>query len=250
MSAKTALEDKLAEMQGGVDAGKSLDAVTAEAKANTLAKREASDMKLAEGIGGFDWRNVPPPAMAQILIRKPFSGAKRDDPPYYLKVDQALYFAMRCYDLGVSPLGAEAWFDPVKWVVNLTAEGQRRVARNLGLNLGPPRYERLVRPWPVTKQPIPINGKAVAEDFGYTCKMDVNGRGDVSYTAWFSEWFRPTPIWREQSDHMLQVRAQDHAIEFATGVGMSNPIVEQDAPVELPRPMPQIEVQTVDIKPE
>lgn len=245
---KSPLEAKLESMQQEVGNGKSLATITAEAKETAIAKRVDTDMALAGSFATFDWKNVPPTAMAQILIRKPFQG-KQGDPPYYLKIDQALYFAMRCYDLGVSPLGAEAWFDPARWVVNLTAEGQRRVARNLGLNLGPPRYERLTRPWPVTKPPIPINGKAVAEDFGYTCKMDVNGRGDVSYTAWFSEWFRPTPIWREQPDHMLQVRAQDHAIEFATGVGMSNPIVEQEPPVEVATP-PQIEVKTVDVVPE
>ena len=248
MAPKTALTDKLTQLGEVLVAQSDARVAAAEVKEQAIAKREAAQEAIVGSFASFDWRNAPPPAMAQILIRKPFSG-KQGDPPYYLKLDQALYFAMRCYDLGVSPLGAEAWFDPAKWVVNLTAEGQRRVARNLGLNLGPPRYERLTRPWPVTKQPIPINGKAVAEDFGYTCKMDVNGRGDVSYTAWFSEWFRPTSIWREQPDHMLQVRAQDHAIEFATGVGISNPIVEE-AVEPLPIPAPQIEVVSAKVEPE
>ena len=248
MTPKTALTDKLTQLGEVLTAPSDARVAAAEVKDQAIAKREAAQEAIVGSFASFDWRNVPPPAMAQILIRKPFSG-KQGDPPYYLKLDQALYFAMRCYDLGVSPLGAEAWFDPARWVVNLTAEGQRRVARNLGLNLGPPRGEWLEREWPAEKPPLIINGKAVPKDIGHTCRMDVNGRGDVTYTAWLSEWFRPTPIWREQYRHMLQVRSQDHAIEFATGVGMSNPIVEEVVE-PLPIPAPQIEVVSADVKPE
>ena len=141
--------------------------------------------------------------------------------------EQALIHAIRCFNLKVDPLSQDSWFNRDTWETNLTAAGQRTHARNCGINVGPPQFERVTRPWPAPK-PMIVGYK---EDVGYICKKQVADRGVVSYTAWLSEWYRPTGPWQSNTEHMLQVRADDKASEFATGVGISNTI--EDEPPQL-----------------
>lgn len=214
---------------------------------NDLAKRETVTAKTdwLDAVKDFDWKNLPPPQMAIVLSQIPYTKG-RGEGSYFLTPAQAIIFAMECFRLGLSPLGTEAWFNPQNWKVAVTAEGQRSIARRSGLQIGPPSFEEVKQPWPKHKTLIP----GYAEDIGYkaTLKVYLSGASAAGnteqsqYTAWLSEWFRPTPVWREQTRHMLQVRAYDKALEFTTGVGISAPIENQD------REVPQITVTALEPK--
>ena len=93
----------------------------------------------------LDWKSLKPNQMAVLLMQKPFSVSGGGQ--LYLSFKQALYFAVRCFELGVSPFSNSVWFDPAKFSVNLTLEGKREVARNKGIDLGPPTFEELSREW-------------------------------------------------------------------------------------------------------
>lgn len=183
-----------------------------ETATTSLVEKREEKLAWVEDLKSLDWRNVPPPVMAQVLTKKPFRGRDTD---YYLTSAQAIYFAMACYEMGVSPLSGEAYFDPKNWVVNLTLAGLRRVARNANLNLGAPEFTRLERDWKGRSAP-----SNMPKDVGYKCRVKV-GDGYSEYTAWASEWMMNTPVWQSKTENMLQVRSQEKAIRFALGTGAS-----------------------------
>lgn len=194
------------------DAGDALSAiVTKDADKGVLAAVRA--------LSTLDWKDMKPPEIALLLLQKPFpvSGGGTT----FLTLRQAMLFATGCYELGVSPFSNQVWFDAAKGTVNLTFEGKKVVARNRGIDVGPPNYERLERPWPAGT-PNPLNHP---KDFGYKCKMRV-GKPEYNekaeYMAWYSEWASPhSPVWKAKPDHMLQVRAAEKALTLALGTGAS-----------------------------
>ena len=180
----------------------------------------------------LDWKSLKPNQMAVLLMQKPMpvSGGG----VLYLTFKQALYYAVRCFELDLSPFGGDTWFDSSRFSVNLTLEGRRTIARNRGLDLGPPIFEQVKRNW----QDIPRMTQAAEEakkigflhDAGVTCTMrvgPVSNNEKIAFTAYLSEWFvSKSPVWREKPLWMLSVRAQDKCLTMAIGTGVSEAIVE------------------------
>lgn len=214
-------------------------------KNDAIQQREQKGMEAINAIAEFDWTHVPPPQLASLLTRIPFK-AGGSDPDYYLQPWQAMIFAMRCFELGLSPFSGEVWFNPKVNKVNVTLEGKMKLARKAGMNFGPPHYERVER-----KGRFVPNTKI--EDYGYRCTMSVaigSKREQAEYTAWLSEWMVPTsPVWKSKPDHMLQLRALEKCISFASGTGASEMMGERDIDPgtgSVPE-MPQIEVTNNDV---
>lgn len=212
---------------------------------NDLAKR-LGDM---EKFSSFDWRSLPPNIMAQVLMKKPYRG-KTGEPDYYLSPEQALVFAMRCFELGLSPLSSEVWFDRDRWSVNVTLEGKIRLARERGV-VGAPQFENLERPWRVGA--VKIAG--FEKEPGVKCTLKVGTlKEDCSYTCWLSEWIVPaSPVWKSKPLHMATVRAYDKALAFASGVSVSEMPSEREIQAEdIPEAplQPVVPAKRVEFKPQ
>lgn len=208
-------------------------------------RSEALQSRQLEALGkveSLDWTKVPPPLLAQVLVNMPFKGGS-GDPDYYLQPWQALVFAMRCFELGLSPFSNEVWFNPKNNKVNVTFEGKLKLARKQGLELGPPHFERVEKKTADGK-PVFAPGSKFP-DWGYRCTMTTTRNGDLAeYTAWYSEWNVPkSPVWQSKPDHMLQLRAAEKCLSFASGIGSSELMGEQDLQVgpEVAKVMPEIQ---------
>lgn len=176
----------------------------------------------------LDWKSLKPNQMAVMLMQKPFSVSGGGTT--YLTFRQALYFAVRCFELGVSPFSDSVWFDPQRFSVNLTLAGKREVARNRGIDLGPPSFEEVGREWTDVGRMTPTGDAAkkagFTKDVGIKCHIRVGNpehKEYVDYTAYISEWYVDrSPVWREKPMHMLTTRAQEKAISMALGTGASS----------------------------
>lgn len=191
--------------------------VKADRAAASTQKQNEELIQLVGDLESLDWKKIKPHIMAQILTKIPYRG-KRDDPPYYLSPIQALIFAIEAYRMGLSPLSDQCFFNKESHKVNSTLSGKKAMSRDMGMNFGPPKFERITKPFP--------KGKTVpgfTEDVGYKCSMEIKGYQDrAEYTAYLSEWYMPySPVWKEKPEHMLQTRAQEKAISSASGVGAS-----------------------------
>lgn len=174
----------------------------------------------------LDWKALKPHQTALLLCQKPFpvSGGGT----MYLNFKQALLFAVRSYELGLSPFSSAVWFDPGRNSVNLTLEGKRELARLKGIDLGPPRFEELTRDWKDVRKSDTSDECQKAgfpKDVGYRCTIRVGKpeyKESVSYDAWLSEWYvARSPVWKSKSSHMLQTRATEKAISLCMGTGAS-----------------------------
>jgi hypothetical protein len=184
-------------------------------KADRAAQQQKAELAKFDNISSLDWKALPPPMIAQILINIPFRGAS-GEPDYYLQPWQAMIFAIRAYELGLSPFSNEIWFNPKNNKTNLSFEGKLKLARMHGLNLSPPVFER-----------IPKEGPLVA----FKCTITTPS-GPCEYTATLKEWKMPaSPVWRDKPEHMLQLRAAEKCLSFATGSGSSELMGEQDLQV-------------------
>jgi len=187
-------------------------------------------LRVMEAMPNLDWRNLQPHQTALLIMQKPFpvSGGGTS----YLSFKQAILFATRCYELGVSPFSSEVWYDPNKGTTQLTLEGKRQVARNKGIELGPPQFTEVTRNW----DDVPRLNDSAKEgqklfpkhDVGVKCRIRV---GDPKhqeyneYTAYLSEWFvHRSPVWQAKPMHMLQTRATEKAISMALGTGASDSV--------------------------
>jgi len=178
----------------------------------------------------LDWKNLLPNQTALLLMQRPMSVSGGGT--MYLNFKQALLFAVRCYELGLSPFSDSVWFDANKSSVNLTLAGKRELARLKGIDLGPPKFERLERPWgeiPRTSDVVDAVKKAgFTKDVGYKCSIRVGDPKNlecVEYLAWLSEWYVPrSPVWVNKPEHMLQTRATEKAISLAMGTGASSAV--------------------------
>lgn len=182
--------------------------------------------KAMSGIATLDWKDLKPNQMAVLLMQKPI---QVQGGTTFLNMRQALYFAVRAYELGVSPFSPAVWFDPQRFSVNLTLEGKREVARNRGIDLGPPQFELLSREWKdipkdtdASKQ---AQGAGFRKDIGCKCRIrvgDPKHQEFAEYTAWLSEWYQPkSPLWQSKPEHMLQTRSTEKAISMTLGTGAS-----------------------------
>lgn len=197
---------------------------------------KAADMPLYDlmsEMNSLNWRDLKPHQMALLLMQKPFAAPGGGQ--MYLSFKQAILFATRCYELGVSPFSSEVWFDPNRASVNLTLEGKRQVARNKGIDLGPPKFEEIERPWTalakMSESATAAKNAGFTKDIGIKCKIRVGEPTNnecAEYIAWLSEWFVvKSPVWNAKPLHMLQTRATEKAISMALGTGASDMITDE-----------------------
>lgn len=205
----------------------------AQAKALGVNERDMPILKVVEQMNDLDWRAMKPHQMAVLLMSKPYS--VRGGGTTFLTFRQALFFATRCFELGVSPFGDEVFFDAAKFSVNLTLSGKKAVARNKGIDLGPPTFEELTREWKdvprMTQVGLEAQRLGFTRDVGCKCTMRVgdparNEQGN--YTAWLSEWMVvSSPVWKEKTYHMLQTRATEKCISLLLGTGASSMVGDE-----------------------
>jgi hypothetical protein len=189
-------------------------------------------LEIMSQMNSMDWRELTPPQLAVLIMQKPFQASGGGQ--MHLSFKQAILFATRCFELGVSPFSGEVWFDPNRASVNLTLEGKRQVARNKGIDLGPPKFEELEREWNtlprVTENVDALKKIGYTKDIGVRCKIrvgEVQNQEYAEYIAWLSEWFVPrSPVWQAKPTHMLQTRAAEKAISMALGTGASDMIAD------------------------
>jgi hypothetical protein len=197
---------------------------------------EKQSTKVIQGITEWDWHKIPPPVMVEILKRTPMRG-NAGEPDYYLEEYQAYRFAIRSYELGLSPLSTEVWYNRKNQMTNVTFEGKLRLAQLRNLNLSPPKLERI--PEDESKPLI-----------AYKCTIQTPS-GPSMYTAMLKEWIQPTsPVWREKPSHMLQIRASEKCLSLAMGIGSSELMGEQDLleGAEAAKVLPSVESTNFEYK--
>lgn len=213
----------MSEVVEGLIAKKEEDGITAMVK-----ESDRPILRAMEGVDSLDWKDLKPNQTALLLMQRPM--AVSGGGVMYLNLKQALYFAVRAYELGVSPFSSGVWFDPQRYTVNLTLEGKKEVARNKGIDLGPPRFTMLEREWKdvpkITESGEEAKKAGFTKDIGYKCSIRVGKpeyNESVDYTAWLNEWYvSRSPMWKQKAEHMLQIRAQEKAISMAMGTGVSS----------------------------
>lgn len=179
-------------------------------------------------MASLDWRDLKPNQTALLLMQKPMNVSGGGT--MFLNFKQALLFAVRCYELGLSPFSDGVWFDANKSAVNLTLAGKRELARIKGIDLGPPKFERLERTWTdvprMTETADDAKKAGFTKDIGFKCSIrvgDPKNAETCDYTAWLSEWYvGRSPVWKAKPEHMLQTRATEKAISLAMGTGASS----------------------------
>jgi hypothetical protein len=190
--------------------------------------QEVPLLEMMSTLDSLDWKGLKPHQTALLLMQKPFMA--QGGGQMYLSFKQAILFATRCYELGVSPFSSEVWFDPNRASVNLTLEGKRQVARNKGIDLGPPKFEELARNWEdlakLSETADAVKKAGFTKDVGVKCSIrvgDPKHQEHSEYIAWLSEWYVPrSPVWQSKPLHMLQTRACEKAISMALGTGASD----------------------------
>lgn len=199
-----------------------------------IKEQDLPMLRIMETLDTFDWKQLPPHKAALILTTKPFPVSGGGS--MFLNFKQAILFATRCFELGLSPFSSEVWFDANRGSVNLTLEGKRQLLRNRGIDVGPPSFEEKTRPWSdvaKTNQNIDFLQKlGYTQDMGVMCSMRV-GKPEhkeyVTYTAWLSEWcVEKSPVWKSKPMHMLTTRATEKAISLVLGTGASSMPDERD----------------------
>ena len=204
-------------------------ALAKQADISSLIKDQEKPLfEVMKTLDSFNWRELKPPQIALLLMQKPFMA--QGGGQMYLSFKQAILFATRCYELGVSPFSSEVWFDPNRASVNLTLEGKRQVARAKGIDLGPPKFEELEREFKdlarQTSNVDDLKKVGFTKDVGIKCKIrvgDPKNQEHSEYIAWLSEWYvSRSPVWQAKPLHMLQTRSCEKAISMALGTGASD----------------------------
>lgn len=211
-----------------------LPAVAKKTDISSMVKEaERPLLALMENMHSMNWRELTPPQLALLIMQKPF--AAQGGGAMYLSFKQAILFATRCYELGVSPFSSEVWFDPNRASVNLTLEGKRQVARNKGIDLGPPKFIEMDRKWEdlpkISQTADEVKKAGFTKDVGVKCMIrvgDPKHQEFTEYIAWLSEWYvSRSPVWQAKPLHMLQTRACEKAISMALGTGASDMLADE-----------------------
>jgi len=186
------------------------------------------------GMQSLDWKNLAPPHMALLLMAKPF--AVSGGGVMNLNFRQAMLFAVRAYELGLSPFSDNLWFDPARGSVNITMSGKRELARLRNIDMGPPMFEEVYREWvevpKITSAGDDAKKIGFSKDCGVKCTIrvgDPKNNEKVSYTAWLNDWYQPrSPVWKEKYQHMLTIRANEKALTLILGTGASQMLDEKE----------------------
>lgn len=211
------IDDKLALVKAS-----NMDSLTSLVKEN-----DKTVFSALSTVQTLDWRNLPPNVMAFLLTQKPFTVSGGGIT--YLNIRQAMLFALRAYELGLSPLSDNVWFDLNRGTVNVTLSGKRELARLRGIDMGPPTFEDQTRAWDsipkITQAGEEARKAGFASDVGCKCSIrvgDPKNAEHVSFTAWLNDWYQPkSPVWKEKYAHMLAVRANEKALTLILGTGSS-----------------------------
>jgi hypothetical protein len=219
------MEQQVIDVQG-TESALAVKSDTKNDVSSLVKPQDQALLTVIEKLDTLDWKALKPHETAILLMQKvfPVKGGVMT-----LSFKQALLFAVRCYELGLSPFSTGVWFDPQRGTTNLTLEGKRELARLRGIDMGPPSFEEKEREWSKVARTNETAEAAKKEgfpmDIGVTCKVRI---GDPklqefsSYTAWLSEWFQPSsPVWKSKPMHMLSIRANEKTITLALGVGAS-----------------------------
>lgn len=196
-------------------------------KEERIAKRDTGQgLAMPESL---DWKKWSLPMTAAILTKIPMPAKDGD---VFLTQAQAAIWAIVSYEQGLSPFTGETWFNTKTHKVNLTLQGKLTRARQLGMNLGAPKFIRI---------PVDDKEKLIA----IKCVLRTSN-GTVEYTARVDEWKMPSnPNWQKREEHMCQVRAYEKAVSFAAGVGASEQPDDRDLG-EKPE-IPKIETTAAEI---
>lgn len=214
-----------------LDAGEIVEEVALAKRADIGSMVKEADkplLNIMQDMKSLNWRELEPPQLAVLIMQKPF--VAQGGGQMYLSFKQAILFATRCFELGVSPFSSEVWFDPNRATVNLTLEGKRQVARNKGIDLGPPKFVELERKWEdlskMSENAEVVKKAGFTKDIGIRCSIRVGDPKNAEhseYVAWLSEWYvERSPVWKSKPLHMLQTRACEKAISLALGTGASD----------------------------
>lgn len=213
-----------------VKTGEVIEAPAPTGMALIVKEQDRPLLSVMETLDSLDWKSLKPHQMAFLIMQKPMNG--QGGGVMTLSFKQAILFATRCYELGVSPFSSEVWFNANNSSTNLTLEGKRQVARNKGIDLGPPQFEEVFREWKDIPK-MTDTGKALqvsgyTRDVGIKCTMRVGNpehKEYGTYLAWLSEWFVPrSPVWAAKPMHMLQTRATEKCISMSLGTGASDSV--------------------------
>jgi hypothetical protein len=204
--------------------------MTADHMLALVKESERGVYNALSSMDSLDWKSLKPHQTALLLCQKPmnFSGGGVG----YLTFKQALLFAVRCFELGLSPFSDSVWFDPNRSSVNLTLAGKRELARIRNIDLGPPQFEEIAREWKdvarSTENVEAVKKAGFGKDIGIKCRMrvgDPKWNEHVEYIAYLSEWYvSRSPVWQQKPLHMLQTRATEKAISLAMGTGASSQV--------------------------
>ena len=195
---------------------------------NSLVKeQDLPFLHVIESLSTLDWKRLPPPAAALLLMAKPFTVSGGGT--MHLTLRQALIFAVRAHELGLSPFSDNLWFDPAKCNVSITMSGKRELARLRNIEMGPPVFEDLTRPWEnvpkITTAGEEAKKAGFKSDVGVKCTIRVGAVTNaehVSFTAWLNDWYvSRSPVWKEKYAHMLAIRSNEKALTLILGAGAS-----------------------------
>lgn len=197
---------------------------------NMLALIKDSEKDVYQAMSGMDtldWARLKPNQTALLLMQKPMNVSGGGT--MYLTFKQALLFAVRAFELGLSPFSDSVWFDANRSAVNLTLAGKKELARLKGIDIGPPLFEEVAREWKEVPR-ITDAGKEAQKlgfikDVGVICKLRVGDPKNAEYsvyTAWLNEWLVPrSSVWLNKPIHMLCTRAHEKSITMILGTGAS-----------------------------
>jgi hypothetical protein len=199
----------------------------AKSEATTALVQQEGDQQLArvpewaKELLDFDWKNLKPYQTALLLMQKTYTRyGDNGRETYRLSFDQALVFAVRCFEIGLSPISSEVWFNLDTQQVATTVEGRRKLARLQGMNFGPPQFTWSENDWPKGV----ANPCNFSKDIECTCTMQIQGWDQpATYTGRLSEWFvgGVKGQWAKRPRNMLQTRMVGQCLTFASGIGVS-----------------------------
>jgi hypothetical protein len=178
---------------------------------NSIQLEKESRNQKWMALTSFDWTQNQPALVAMILT----------EPPYGYTMPLALAVTMTCMAEGANPFTNDVYV--ISGKISFSVQFKLKKARAMGMALGVPKYSFSERDWPTGK----VNPGAFKKDRGCTCHLPI-GTDAQEQTVWLSTAFKPSDPWRNNPDHMLQVRALDYCLRF-TGIGISEPIDSNDA---------------------
>lgn len=160
---------------------------------------------------------------ALILMQRAFPAGEGG--LYYLTAAQAMMVVRYCRETKISIHSDHWWFDPRNYRMGSTVSGQRAEARALGIQMSPPIFESVSRPWPAG---VPRFVDVPGNDFGVQCTIKT-AHGDCIQTAWYSVCCQgkletktglKTPRsgpWQQDPMNMLTIRSEGRCLERVTG---------------------------------